>query len=187
MLTELGKSLYPSFQPGSGPGSLVLGGSCASQSPTTADPLCPLCIATGQVNGYVIIDITSQVQAWITDPASNYGIILVPTSGYSTSVAFDSKESTSTSHDPTSNIVLTGAQGPAGPTGPQGPQGPIGVTGSTVPQGPAGATGGAVSINYAFSATQTDADPGSGTLQSVRLKLKQRAKPQERRTWVSQS
>jgi hypothetical protein len=122
-------------QPGSGPGSLLLGGSCASPIPATADPTHPLCITTGQGDGYVIIDITSQVQAWITDPTSNYGIVLVPTSGYSTSVAFDSKESSATSHDPTLNIVLTGAQGP---TGPQGPQGVAGLTG---PSGPAGSTG----------------------------------------------
>ncbi|MGA2001521.1 MAG: DNRLRE domain-containing protein, partial [Terriglobales bacterium] len=131
-------------QPGSGPGSLVVGGSCTSPIPATADPTHPQCITAGQVNGYVIIDITSQVQAWITTPASNYGIVLVPTSGYSTSVAFDSKESAATSHDPTLDIILAGAQGPAGSTGPQGPQGlqgPIGVTGASGPAGPTGAQG----------------------------------------------
>ncbi len=125
-------------QPGGGPGSLMLGGSCASPIPATADPTHPLCVSNGQVNGYIVIDITSQVQAWINDPSSNYGIVIVPTSGYSTSVAFDSKESTSTSHDPTLNIVLTGAQGPAGPTGPQGPQGPQGVQGLKGDTGDAG-------------------------------------------------
>ncbi|MGA2001390.1 MAG: DNRLRE domain-containing protein [Terriglobales bacterium] len=122
-------------QPGSGPGSLVVGGSCASPIPPAADPTHPLCITTGQVNGYVIIDITSQVQAWVTNPVSNYGIVLVPTSGYSTSVAFDSKESTATSHDPMLDIILAGA------AGPQGPQGPIGVTGATGPAGAVGAQG----------------------------------------------
>ncbi|MBZ5511326.1 MAG: DNRLRE domain-containing protein, partial [Acidobacteriia bacterium] len=42
-------------QPGSGPGSLVFGGSCASPIPATADPTHPQCISTGQVDGYVII------------------------------------------------------------------------------------------------------------------------------------
>ncbi|MGB9104952.1 MAG: DNRLRE domain-containing protein [Terriglobales bacterium] len=128
-------------QPLSGPGSTVVGGSCASPIPTAADPTHPLCITTGQVNGYVIIDITSQVQAWITDPTSNYGIVLVPTSGYSTSVAFDSKESSTTSHDPMLDIMVAGAAGATGPIGPQGPQGVAGLTGLTGPTGPTGPQG----------------------------------------------
>ncbi|MFI5113236.1 MAG: DNRLRE domain-containing protein, partial [Terriglobales bacterium] len=40
-------------QPGSGPGSLVVGGSCTSPIPATADPTHPQCITAGQVDGYV--------------------------------------------------------------------------------------------------------------------------------------
>ncbi len=149
-------------QPGSGPGSILLAGSCATPIPKTADPTHPLCITKGQVNDYIIIDISSQVQAWVTNPASNYGIVLVPTTGYSTSITFDSKETTSTSHDPTLNIVVTGAAGAAATvtvgstaTGAAGTQASVTNSGTTsaailnftIPQGatgsagPAGATG----------------------------------------------
>src|SRR5439155_6382087 len=60
-----------------------------------------------------------------------------------TYVAFDSKESATTGHEPSLEIVLSdqgveGPQGAPGPTGPIGPPGPVGATGS---QGPAGAPG----------------------------------------------
>lgn len=75
----------------------------------------------------------------------------------------------------------TGATGPAGQDGldgsPGNPGGATGDTGATGAQGatgtPAGATGntgatgphsGAVAIQYTFSTTTTDSDPGSGTL-----------------------
>lgn len=72
----------------------------------------------------------------------------------------------------------TGATGATGATGPQGATGsPGGATGATGPAGspggatgPTGATGatgahaGAVAINYTFSTTTTDADPGAGIL-----------------------
>ena len=160
-----------SNQPGSGPGSILLAGSCATPIPANADPTHPLCMTKGQVRDYITLDISSQVQAWVTDPASNYGIVLVPTPGYSTSITFDSKESTTTSHDPTLNIVVAGAAesaatvtvggtttGAAGTaanvtnsgttsaaildfTIPQGATGPAGPAGATGPQGQMGATG----------------------------------------------
>lgn len=72
----------------------------------------------------------------------------------------------------------TGATGATGATGPQGNTGsPGGATGATGPAGspggatgPTGATGatgpqsGAVAINYTFSTTTTNSDPGAGTL-----------------------
>ena len=72
----------------------------------------------------------------------------------------------------------TGATGATGATGPQGATGsPGGATGATGPAGtpggatgPTGATGatgahsGAVAIQYTFSTTTTDSDPGAGTL-----------------------
>jgi hypothetical protein len=155
-------------QPGSGPGSILLAGSCATPIPANADPTHPLCITRGQVNDYIIIDVSSQVQAWVTNPASNYGIVLVPTTGYSTSITFDSKENTTTSHDPALNIVVTGPAGSAATvtvgsttTGAAGtapnvsnagttsaailnftiPQGATGATGPNGPQGPQGPQG----------------------------------------------
>jgi hypothetical protein len=61
-------------------------------------------------------------------------------------VAFDSKESTTTSHPAMLTITLiaigpTGATGPTGPTGATGAAGAQGPVGPTGAQGPAGATG----------------------------------------------
>ena len=44
---------------------------------------------------FIVIDITSLVQGWVTTPASNYGIALTSTAG---SIVFDSKENDETSH-----------------------------------------------------------------------------------------
>jgi len=51
---------------------------------------------------FVDVDVTAAVKAWFTspNPSTNYGIALVPSSGSQISVSFDSKENTSTSHDP---------------------------------------------------------------------------------------
>jgi hypothetical protein len=100
-------------------------------------------------NVFVAIDVTQLVKDWLSGPANggiaNNGIAVVPnTSG--AVVTFDSKESTTTSHEPRLEIVLVnqGPQGPAGPVGPSGPQGSkgdTGLSGPTGPQGPQGATG----------------------------------------------
>src|SRR5262249_26503596 len=107
-------------------------------------------ITTSKRN-FIDVDVTQAVQAWLTspNPAPNYGIALVPSTGSSISVSFDSKENTSTSHDPELmvSMISGGPQGPAGPAGPagaigpQGPAGPQGAGGSTGPQGPQGLTG----------------------------------------------
>ena len=90
--------------------------------------------------GYLSLDITSTVQAWMNGTLANNGIALVPSSGSSISAAFDSKENIITSHTAQLPLVLVsvgpqGAQGVQGPVGPQGPQGSPG------PQGPAGSAG----------------------------------------------
>jgi hypothetical protein len=98
-------------------------------------------------NQYILINITSAVQAWLNGTEPNNGIALVGNSPVNAS--FDSKENTTTSHAAEIDIAFTatGAQGPPGPQGPtgatgaQGPQGPIGATGAQGPQGPIGATG----------------------------------------------
>ena len=97
-------------------------------------------ISTG--SEYLYVDATSAVQAWLNGGASNNGFVVTPAGG-GVNVAFDSKESTTTSHPATLSIVLTSV-GPAGPIGPQGPSGSAGVqgsTGATGPQGPAGPAG----------------------------------------------
>ncbi|WP_216843044.1 DNRLRE domain-containing protein [Granulicella sp. S190] len=110
-------------------------------------------------NQYVVIDITALVQAWVTAPASNFGVAL---SSANANVLFDSKENDETSHAAHLDITLSGPIGPQGPIGPagaqgtqgsaglQGPIGPLGATGPvgvTGAQGPAGPTG-AIGITY---------------------------------------
>src|SRR5579859_4680701 len=114
-----------------------LGGTIASAVPVT----------TSSLNQYILIDITSAVQAWLNGTQANNGIGLVGNG--SLSASFDSKENTSMSHPPELDIVFvnSGPQGPVGPQGPagqqglQGPQGPIDLTGATGAQGPQGQTG----------------------------------------------
>ena len=99
--------------------------------------------------GYLSLDLTSTVQAWLNAPLTNNGIALVPSPGSSILVSFDSKENTLTSHTAQLPVVLisVGPQGPTGPpgatgqTGAQGPQGPTGATGAVGAIGPTGATG----------------------------------------------
>ncbi|HEY8998148.1 MAG TPA: DNRLRE domain-containing protein [Edaphobacter sp.] len=86
---------------------------------------------------FVWIDVTAQVQRWITAPASNNGLAI--TAG-SASVQFDSKENDLTGHAPALDISLV-SQGPKGDTGTTGPQGPPGVSGPVGPAGSVGATG----------------------------------------------
>ena len=61
-------------------------------------------LTTANVNDYVIVDVTSAVQAWLDGSQSNDGIALVANSGLG--VLFDSKENTATSHPPELDIVF---------------------------------------------------------------------------------
>ena len=105
--------------------------------------------------GYLSLDMTSTVQAWLNGTQANNGIALVPSSGSKISVSFDSKENIFTSHTAQLNLVLVSA-GPQGPQGPQGVQGPQGLTGAAGPQGatgqagPAGANGTGFNFRNAF-------------------------------------
>lgn len=70
----------------------------------------------------------------------------------------------------------TGNAGPTGPTGPQGTAGSVGAQGPTGPTGPQGVQGiqgvkgdlgndgGAVALDYVFSNSTTNSDPGVSTL-----------------------
>jgi len=121
-----------------------LGSAVTTFTPTTA----------GQ---YIVVDITSLVQSWVTTPSGNYGIALTSTGG---NVVIDSKENDETAHAAQLDITLNaGATGPAG-TAATIQLGPVttGVAGSsasvtnsgtassailnfTIPQGAIGATG----------------------------------------------
>jgi Collagen triple helix repeat (20 copies) len=98
----------------------------------------PVAVTTANANNYLVIDITSLVQGWLNGSKVNYGVALAVTGTLAGSFSFDSKESTTYSHQPELDIFFNG---PAGPQGAQGPQGPQGLTGSSGPQGPQGPTG----------------------------------------------
>ena len=108
---------------------------------------------TSQARDFVVVDVTSAVQAWLSGTANN-GIVLIGSPGSSISVNFDSKEAASTSHDPRIEIevVITGPQGPAGP---QGLTGPAGTNGSN------GAPGAAATVQVGTTMTVSAGTPAS--------------------------
>lgn len=116
-----------------------------------------------QEQAFVTVDVTSTVKAWLDGSLANNGFLLAAPAP--TSVAFDSKEATSTSHEPKLEITLTG---PVGPQGPQGIQGIQGTTGSQGPAGPAGAQGPAGPQGP--QGIQGPAGPGSVNLLNVAMK-----------------
>jgi hypothetical protein len=102
------------------------------------------------VNNFISVDVTAWVRAWLTGSLANEGIEIEAGGATTTlNLAFDSKESNQTSHEPRLEIALTrvGATGPIGPLGPIGPQGipglagPPGSSGAPGPAGPAGPAG----------------------------------------------
>jgi hypothetical protein len=97
-------------------------------------------IAVTAAGQWVGLDITTEVQGWLTLPSNNYGVMLQAFTAPTTSVSLDAKESTATSHPAQLQIVLVG---PAGATGPAGAAGPTGATGAAGPSGPSGAAGAA--------------------------------------------
>jgi len=89
--------------------------------------------------GWVTVDVTAQLISWLNGSPNN-GLILTANPS-STTVFLDSKESVSTSHAATLEVVFSGAAGPVGPAGPAGPAGATGVSGAAGPTGPVGDTG----------------------------------------------
>ncbi len=127
------------------PGSLSFYVVDSAWSESTADnSLAPVISGTaffttasiGASATYVTIDITAEVQAWLNNPGTNFGIAI----GSTGSMLLDSKESIATSHPATLDVQFTenGAQGPTGPTGAQGAAGATGSTGATGTNGVAG-------------------------------------------------
>lgn len=101
-------------------------------------------------NEFILVDVTSEAQAWLAAPAGNFGIEIAGES--STSVQLDTRESTASSHPAELELSIigpagaTGATGPAGATGSAGPTGAPGVAGTAGPPGvigPLGPTGAA--------------------------------------------
>ena len=116
--------------PGPGAGTLVAGPVSVSVAGT-----------------YIVIPVTTQVQAWINGAANN-GFLIQASPG--ASLFFDSKENSATSSPAVLEIVLVpqggtqgapGAQGAVGATGPTGAIGPTGAQGAQGAAGLAGASG----------------------------------------------
>src|SRR5580700_3664689 len=98
-------------------------------------------VMTNTADTFIALDATSAVQGWITTPSSNNGFMIQANA--LTSVQFDSKENTTTSHPATLTIVLVsnGPTGATGGSGTNGSNGAAGATGVTGPTGVAGSTG----------------------------------------------
>jgi hypothetical protein len=99
------------------------------------------------VNNFISVDVTAWVKAWLSGSLANEGIEIEASATTSTlNLAFDSKESNQTSHEPRLEVSLSrtgpaGPQGPPGAAGVAGASGPPGATGSPGPIGPAGSPG----------------------------------------------
>src|ERR1017187_7664134 len=63
-------------------------------------------LTTASKNQYILINVTSAVQAWLKGSQANDGLALVANSTFNAS--FDSKENTTTSHPPEFDIVFAG-------------------------------------------------------------------------------
>ncbi len=99
----------------------------------------PTTVTKTSLNQFVLVDVTSLVQQWMSGTLANNGIALSLTSSAG-GFSFDSKESPLTSHEPELEITLAtaGPQGPQGIQGPAGAQGPQGLPGPAGPQGVSG-------------------------------------------------
>ncbi|MEY2562296.1 MAG: hypothetical protein QOH88_489 [Verrucomicrobiota bacterium] len=95
-------------------------------------------------SNFISVDVTAWVKAWLNGTLANEGFQIEPgTASATLGIAFDSKESNLTSHEPRLEISLSkiGPMGPIGPTGESGAQGLTGATGPAGQQGAPGAIG----------------------------------------------
>ena len=95
-------------------------------------------VPSARAGTFLYVDATTAVRNWLNG-TTNSGFIVTPNDG-TVNIAFDSKESATTSHPATLTITLSnaGATGATGATGVTGATGATGITGAT---GAAGATG----------------------------------------------
>src|SRR6202050_1189489 len=122
-------------------------------------------ITTADKNQYILINVTSAVQAWLSGSEANNGIALVANGSFN--ATFDSKENTTTSHPPELDIAFAGGDGT--------------ITGVTTASG-SGLTGGGasgtlnLSLTNACSSSQilqwsgsawTCASAGTGTITGI--------------------
>jgi hypothetical protein len=93
-------------------------------------------LTTASKNQYILINVTSAVQAWLSGSQANDGLALVANSTFNAS--FDSKENTTTSHPAALDVVFAGGSGT--------------ITGVTTANG-SGLTGGGTSGTLNLSLT----------------------------------
>ena len=94
-------------------------------------------VTTADKNQYILINVTSAVQAWLSGSEANNGVALVANSTFN--ATFDSKENTTTSHPPELDIAFAGGEGT--------------ITGVTTASG-SGLTGGGTTGMLNLSLTQ---------------------------------
>src|SRR4029077_741772 len=112
------------------------------------------------VHDYVIIDITSAVDAWLDGTQTNDGVALVANSPLNAS--FDSKENTTMSHPPELDIVFSGNGTITGVTTPSGSGQTGGGTSGTLNLALTNSCGANQVLQWNGSAWACSA-PGSGT------------------------
>ncbi len=66
-------------------------------------------VTTADKNQYILVDVTSAVQAWLNGSETNNGLALAANSSFN--ATFDSKENTTTSHPPELDIAFAGGDG----------------------------------------------------------------------------
>jgi hypothetical protein len=66
-------------------------------------------VTTADKNQYILVDVTSAVQAWLNGSETNNGLALVANSSFS--ATFDSKENTTTSHPAELDVAFAGGDG----------------------------------------------------------------------------
>jgi len=93
-------------------------------------------VTTADKNQYILVNVTSAVQAWLNGSETNNGLAVVANS--SCNATFDSKENTTTSHPPELDIAFAGGDGT--------------ITGVTTASG-SGLTGGGTSGTLNLSLT----------------------------------
>jgi len=103
-------------------------------------------VTTEDKNQYLLINVTSAVQAWLSGAETNNGIALVANSTFN--ATFDSKESTTTSHPAELDIVFAGVAGVATAAG-------SGLTG--------GGTGGTLDLSLTDTCAANQVLQWSGT------------------------
>src|SRR5580698_2387416 len=82
----------------------------ASNAPPLGAAIAPnVAVTTADKNQYILVNVTSAVQAWLNGSETNNGLALIANSSFN--ATFDSKESTTTSHPPELDIAFAGGDG----------------------------------------------------------------------------